>query len=439
MQKFSKTHLLGWIIEHKSSDNERLTDWWDLELQKFWNVYSLIKKHYYEAEWVEKSDLVDWAIKWLVDALWDKHSEFLSVEETESFEKMLSWDFEWIWAVVDKLEIWVQIERLIKWSPAEKYGLLKDDVIIKADDFELKNLSLFDAVWKIKWPAWTKVLLTILRAWESEALEIEVVRQKIKIPSVEQKIFEDENIWYIAVNIFGHWTSEEFIKALEKTEDSKTDWLIIDLRNNGWGFLWSAVEILSEFIEGGKPLVVTKHKDRFFNEWYRSSNSWKMFWQKIVVLINGSSASASEITAWALQEYKKAIIVWEKSYGKWSVQTPYTLKDKSLLKLTIANWFTPIEDRNIDKEWIEPDVLIEFEREDYNLKACQESWKCDAEMEQKDFEIYDRQLEEAKKVLLEFLWSDTLQVVIDNANERLWNNDKKEIKEESETGEGVEE
>ena len=411
-----------------NSDISRPNMFWeekDLDLEKFWEIYSTIKKDYYDVEWIKKSDLIEGMVKWLVKALWDKHSEFLTQKENEEFSKMLSGDFEGIGAVVDKLDFWVKIERVLKGSPAEKFWLLKDDIIIEANQKKLEDLNLFEAVAKIKWPAGTKVVLKILRNWEKEALDIEVIRDKIKIPSIEEKYFEEEKLWYIALNMFWDNTARDFKKALKNISEKNPEWLIIDLRNNGGWYLISAVEILSEFIKKGELLVTTKYKNRLFNEVYKSANTWGTFDKKIVVLINGSSASASEITSWALREYNKAIIVWEKSYGKGSVQKPFILDDGSMLKLTIAKWFTP-QDKNIDKEWIAPDVTVKILKQDYNLEECKKKWACKEDLEQKDFEIYDRQLEEAKKVLKNFIKKWTLQVVIDEENERLWNKVKKD-------------
>ena len=344
--------------------------------------------------------LVDSAIKWLVEWLWDKHSQFFNTKETKKFNDMLSWDFEWIWAVVDKNELWVTIERIIKWSPAKKYWLKAKDIIIKANWISLEWLWLYDAVDKIKWPAWTKVLLEIIRSWEKEVLEKEVIRDKIKIPSVDSKSFDDWNIGYISINMFWEDTASEFKKALDKNINTK--WLIIDLRDNWGWYLQSAVSILSNLIEDDKVLVVTKYKDIFSNISYPSINDWNIYKWKIVVLINENSASASEITAWALKDYNKAILVWKNSYGKWSVQKPFNLKDWSMLKLTVAKWFTP-NDINIDHEWIKPDVEVDFKKKDYTP----EKWKED------NFVPYDRQLEVAKDVLNSFIKNNAYKLSID--------------------------
>jgi len=376
--------------------NNKLDVFWskDLDLEKFWQVYSIVKKNYYEESWVKKDDLVNWAISWMIKALWDKHSEFMDSEQTKKFNEVLAWDFEGIWAVVEKTEMWIKVDRLIKWSPAKKAWVKKDDIIIEANWENLVWLDLFDAVNKIKGPAWTKVKLKIVRPGENDVLNIDVIRDKIKIPSVETKTltWTYENIWYIALNMFWENTAEEFEKALK--ENSNKEWLIIDLRDNWWGYLQSAVQILSNFVESWKTLVETKYKNNLKNTKYKSINfddepyNWK-----IVILLNQNSASASEITALALKKYKNAIIIWEKSYGKWSVQEPFNLDDWSLLKLTIAKWFVPGY-KNIDWKWIKPDLEVDFVEDDFK-------------------NLFDRQLDIAKKVIKDYIDLDSKQKVLE--------------------------
>ncbi len=358
-----------------------------LDLKNFWNVYDIIEESYFSTGTIKKEDLVEWAISGMVQALGDQHSEFMNPEMYKKFDEALSWDFEWIGAVVEKDPLWVRVERIIKGSPAKKYDVRARDVIIEANGESLQDLEVFEAVEKIKGPAGTKVLLKILREGEDDFLNIELVREKIHIPSVEEKYFEDEKIAYIALNMFGETTAQEFAEALENVKKSKAEGLIIDVRDNGGWYLQSAQEIVSHFIPEGEVVVETRSKDAFLNQKYFSLDYGTIYDKKIVILINGNSASASEITAWALREYNKAILLWEKTYGKGSVQQPFELNDGSLLKLTVARWFTP-QGKSIDGEGITPDIAIEFQEEDYK-------------------NLYDRQLEEAKKLLQMFIekWS----------------------------------
>lgn len=369
----------------------------DLDLTTFWEVYDEVKKNYYSFEWIKNEELVNGMIKWMVESLWDKHSEFMNIEEQKQFEDMLSWDFEWIGAVVETNEIGVIVERLISGSPAKNAWVLSWDIIIKANGEELKGLSLYEAVGKIKGPAGTKVMLTIIRGWENDIIEKEVTRDKIKIPSVNTEYLDDGKIWYIALNMFWDTTDLEFKSALADVKSKNVEGLIIDLRDNGGWYLQSAVQILSHFVENNKTLVQTKYRNSFMNQKYISINDGEIFDKKIVIIINWNSASASEITAWALSDYGKAIIVWEKSYWKGSVQEPYTVKN-GLLKLTIARWFTP-NGTSIEENGITPDIEIKFTKEDFDNK-------------------YDRQKEEAIKILKDFIKNGALQITIDSYLEK---------------------
>lgn len=364
----------------------------DLNLNLFWQVYNIIISNYYSSDELKEKTLEYWLIDWLVKSLWDKYSEFMTPEITKEFENTLSWDFEWIWAVIEKNELWVMVDRVLKWSPALESWILKWDIIIKANNKELKDLSANEAVSFIKWQAWTKVELTILRAWEKDLIIKNVTRNKIKIPSVDTTDLKDPEIWYISLNMFWENTANEFKELLDTFNNEKTKWIIIDLRDNWGGYLQTAVEILSNFIKNKEVLVTTKYKDELLNTPYYSENSWAIFNKKIVVLINGNSASASEITAWALKDYNKAILVWEKSYWKWSVQQPFDLPDWSMIKLTIAKWYTP-KDYSIDHNWIDPDIKVSFKKEDYE-------------------NMYDRQLEEAKKILKKYIKLDSIPLTV---------------------------
>jgi len=376
-----KTTNIIWILNKQK----------DLDLKNFWEVYELIKKDFYSEETIDKSKLVEWAIKWMVDSLWDKHTEFLTQKEEERFNEILSWDFEWIWAIVEKSILWVKIERIIKWSPAKKYWLLKGDIITEANWIKLKDLDLYDSVENIKWASWTSVSLKIIRTGEQEIIQKNIIRWKIKIPSITFSKIKESDLWYISINMFWENTDEEFEKAL--WELKKTKWIIIDLRDNWWWYLEKAVNILSLLIENNKDLVYTKYKKFYENAVYKSINSWNIYKWKIIILINENSASASEITAWALRDYDKAIIVWKKSYWKWSVQIPFEISWWWMLKVTRAKWFTP-KDKNIDKEWISPDIEIDFEKQDYEKQ-------------------YDRQLEKSKEILKEFIKLWSLKLTID--------------------------
>jgi carboxyl-terminal processing protease len=383
-------------LENTSLNKEQfLTKYFSDEIptKKLEEVYKIVKENFYSIDWVKNQDIADGIVRWYVESLWDKHTEFMNNEEKKQFDEMLSGDFEWIGAIVEKHELGVSIDRVINGSPAKKFDIRSGDIVIKVDDISIEGFTVYDAVAKIKWPANTQVKLTILRQWEGDFIEKTVLREKIKIPSVDSKILEGTQIGYITVNIFWDETAHDFNKVLDDFTAKKVEWIIIDLRDNWGGYLQSAVEMLSHIIEDGKVLVETKYRNPLENRNYYSINDGNIYTWKIVVLVNGNSASASEITAWALREYDKAIIVGEKTYGKWSVQEPFDLSDGSLLKVTIAQWYTP-KGHMIDKQWIIPDIEVKFEEEDFKKQ-------------------YDRQLEEAKKVLKEFIKTGALQLTVD--------------------------
>ena len=248
----------------------------------------------------------------------------------------------------------------------------------------MKNLTLSDAVSKIRGPTDTTVVLEIIRLGQRENIIKTVTRKRINIPSVDGKILEGTSVGYITLSIFGEKTADDFVKTLDGLSAKNPTGLIIDLRDNGGGYLETAVSILSNFIEKDKVLVTTKEKNPFLNRSYFSyGNTRKAI--PIVVLINENSASASEITAGALKDYNLAILVGQKSYGKGSVQQPFNLSDGSEMKVTVAKWYTP-KDYGIDKVGINPDIEVKFEKDDFDKK-------------------YDRQLEEAKKILSDFIVS----------------------------------
>lgn len=357
-----------------------------VDLTLFNEVYDIVSNSYYSFNNISEKDIAYWMIDGFIKSLKDKHSEFFNIEETKKFKEVLNGNFEWIGAVVEKNDFGVIIDRIIAWSPAKEFWLLAGDIIIKANNIDLKDLSVNDAVGKIRWPAWTKIKLEIIRKWEKEILIKEVTRKKIDIPSVDYKIL-DWNIGYIMLSIYWEQTGDEFKKSLDEIMAKNVKWLIVDIRDNWGGYLETAVSVLSNFVEKDKTLVVTKERNPLNSKSYFSY--WNEYNKKIplIILINWNSASASEITAWALKDYNLAIITWEKSYGKWSVQEPFNLSDGSEIKITVAKWYTPL-DHLIDWIGIKPDIEINFLKEDYDKK-------------------YDRQLEESKNILnklIEFKW-----------------------------------
>ena len=373
------------IIIDKNVNNSKEDS---LNLDKYFSVYDKIKDNYYDFWEVKKEDLVEKSIVWLVSWLNDPYTEYFNPNENKNFMSSLSWDFEWIWAVLEKVDIWVKITSVVENSPAESAWIKPWDIVTDVNWTNIAKMSTTEVIALIKWPAGKEVNLVLKRG--DETIEKQLFTKAIVIPSIAGKEIDDD-IWYIWVATFWDKTWIEFKKELDKLKNKK--WIIIDLRNNGGWYLEIAINMLENFIKRWDVIAYTKYKD-WKKDTYYSRSLWDLYNWKIVVLINWFSASASEIFAWVMKDYQKAILVWEKTYWKGSVQQPIELKDWSMIKITIAKWFTP-KDKNIDKEWIEPDVEIKLTEEDAEKK-------------------YDRQLEEAKKVLKSYLNSTSMQLSIDN-------------------------
>ncbi len=351
----------------------------DLQIAPVKEAYNIIAREYYGFNSIKKDDLVHGMIKGMVESLGDVHSEFLDEEKRKELHEAIEWNFEGIWAYVGKIEKGVLIRHVFENSPAKEWGLQDGDIIEKVWNEGVKELTISEAVKKIRGPANSKVTLSILRIEnkKEQRFDREIIRKQVQIPSVIGKVLSGSSVGMITVGIFWENTNQEFINTYNRLEWSGITSLIIDLRDNPGWLLSTAIDIVSNFVENGKVIVETRGNMKELNKKYYSDGLNKKPLPTII-LINENSASASEITAGSLQDYKKAIIVGMKSYWKWSVQEPIPLHDGSELKLTIARWYTP-NGKWIDKIGIIPDVSVALEKEDYSV-------------------LFDRQLEKWKEI-----------------------------------------
>ena len=317
--------------------------------------------------------------KGFVESLGDRHTQFFDPDEAKRFQEALSGDFEGIGAYVDKADFGVYVQQVIAGSPAKEAGVQQGDVILTSNGAELKSLSLPDAIAKIRGPDGSWAELGVLRPGKAGTLTIKVQRRKITIPSVEAKTLSGGEA-YIQVSSFGEKTADEFSKELSKAYERGAKGLILDLRDNGGGYLETAVEMLSQFLDKGRVTVTVKQSGAKDQTYLSRGRTWPQV--PVVVLVNGNSASASEITAGALKEHGVAVLVGRRTFGKGSVQQPFELSDGSEVKITVAHWFTP-DGNGIDGKGIEPDVPVDFVQEDFDKK-------------------FDRQLDVARKVLAVF-------------------------------------
>ena len=375
---FSKT-----VSNYTHSQFESSLSWSSLfTSQKIRSVEKTIQDKYYHFSQKSKEDIENAMIWSLVESLWDRHSSYFPPKEAKEFSEVLNGNFEGIGAVIDEHMKGIVIRKVFDTSPAKKSWLEDGDIILKVGNDSMLGMRADEAVKKIKWPKGSKVQITYIR-WENAIPNtIEITRDTINIPSTQERMFTWAflDIGYIEVAFFWERTPEEFQKSLQKITASWAKAVVLDFRNNGWWYLDAAVDILSLLLPDHTLAVTTKENDPQKTEsLYTKSNIHTNTSIPIIMIINNLSASATEIVAWALQDHKRAIIIGEQSYGKWSVQEPFILKDGSILKLTIAKWYTP-EDKNIDNNGITPDILIPLFDRDFTAR-------------------YDRQVENAKMIL----------------------------------------
>ncbi len=325
-----------------------------LDLSKFWTVYDLVKNQYVGS--VNSVDAVNGAAKGLVDSLGDPYSSLLEPTARQELNDELSGAFQGIGAELTVKNNVITVVAPLTGSPAEKAGLKASDIVVKINDLSTEKMSLSDAVSKIRGPKGTTVKLSVLRGGD-QTLDITVQRDDIQVKSVVWKM--DGSVGYIEIHQFGDDTVNLTKQAVQELLVKKPTALIIDLRNNPGGYLNDVAPITGLFVP---PSVIVQEKYRDGKtDQIRSTDVPIAPDLKLFVLTNGGSASAAEIVAGALQDYKRATLVGQKTFGKGSVQDLIPLSDGSALRLTIAEWLTP-NNRSINKQGIEPDVKIDGDK-----------------------------------------------------------------------------
>jgi len=327
------------------------------KIQQFVDVYKKIKDQYVDE--VDDSTLFNYAIEGMVSKL-DPYSDYLSKDDFSELKIGTTGRFGGIGIEITMEDGFVKIIAPIDDTPAQKAGLKSGDLVIEVQDVSLKDKSLNDAVKLMRGEPGTNVKVKILRKKEKQPLDFELTRQIIVSKGIKTKVF-NEDIGYLRLSSFQSNSTTNVRKAiyeLRKETNKKMSALILDLRNNPGGVLGAAVGISDLFLESGK-IVYTKGRTNNSDLEYVANSEDILQGIPLYVLINGGSASASEIVAGALQDHKRAIIYGEKSFGKASVQSIQEMFDGSALKLTTARYYTP-NDRNIHGNGIEPDIKIEF-------------------------------------------------------------------------------
>jgi len=326
----------------------------------FWESWDLLHKNYVDQP-LDDTKLMQGAIRGMMGSLGDSHTMYMDPAQYTQANTTLSGQYDGIGAWVDTTGDYLAIVSPMKGSPAEKAGLKPQDKILKIDGVDQTGIPGDLVIQKVLGPAGTNVTLTILRAGQ-EPFDVTVTRAHITIPTVEGKMLSG-NIAYVQLNTFGDQTTADLRATLKGLMGRNPKGLILDLRNNGGGYLQTSIEVVSEFADKG-VVVYEKYGDGRLDE-HDVIPGGQATTIPMVVLINEGSASASEITAGALQDYGRAKLVGATSYGKGSVQSWIPLsKNQGAVAITIAKWLTPLK-RTIDHIGLTPDVVVEITKEDY--------------------------------------------------------------------------
>jgi carboxyl-terminal processing protease len=326
----------------------------------FWQAWDMVHQYYVDQP-VDNTTLVQGAIRGMIDALGDPHSGYSNPQETIDLNNYFEGAYDGIGAYVDTRGDFLTITATIPGYPAEQAGLQIGDQIIAVDGQDVTGMDP-DVVrmTRVMGQEGTQVTLTIKRVDVELPIQVTITRAHIVIPSVTSKML-DNQIGYIQVTMFGETTAADFHNQLEQLMNQNPQGIILDLRNNGGGYLHAGIAVASEFIDHG---VIVSEQDSNGNQTPNNAIPGGLATSiPLVVLVNGNTASASEIVAGAIQDYGRGKLVGELTYGKGSVQTYYPLNDGGLARITIAKWLTP-NGRAIDKLGLTPDVEVAMTQAD---------------------------------------------------------------------------
>jgi len=335
----------------------------DVDFSLFWEAWNLLNEKYVDTSKLDREKLIFGAVSGMVKAVGDPFSSFMNPEESEQFAQDMEGTFEGVGVEMGmKNDILTVISPLMG-SPADKAGLKAGDRILKIDDALTTDMSVDEAVTKIRGPKNTEVRLTILRNSDNNPREIKIVRDTINVKSVTVE-FKDNDIALIRITRFGDDTTAEMNRAASLIVSQKARGVVLDLRNNPGGYLEAAIDVSSKFVPQGKTVVSEEERNGGKKD-YTAKGGSILNHLPVAVLVNGGSASSSEITAGALRDNLDAPLIGKKTFGKGSVQELEKLAGGSSMRITIARWLTPNGDYIMEKG-IDPAFDIDLTEEDYN-------------------------------------------------------------------------
>ncbi|MHB1005871.1 MAG: S41 family peptidase [Chloroflexota bacterium] len=325
----------------------------DEQIALFKQAWQLLDQEFYAGDALKKPDAVYGAIKGTIEALGDPYTSFATPRQAEVQMEDLSGKFEGIGATVEVRDGRLIVVAPEPGRPADRAGLRAGDFISQIDGKSTEGLTVTEAVSRIRGPRGSTVTLRIVRDGQVDPFDVAVAREEIKLQYVRWQMLPDK-VAYLRLTQFGSVTPD-FLAALKEIRQQGARKLVLDLRNNPGGYLDVSIEIASQFLEKGT--VVQQEERDGKRETFAVKPGGTMKDLPMAVLVNKGSASASEIVAGALQDYQRAVLVGEKTFGKGSVQKIHTLADKSSLRITVARWFTP-NGRAIHETGLEPDIAV---------------------------------------------------------------------------------
>ena len=331
----------------------------------FWESWKLVHDQYVDQP-VSDVTLMRGAIRGMLDSLGDPHTSYMDPDQFRQQQAPLSGGYEGIGAYVDITGKYLTIMGPMPDSPAEKAGLKVGDQVIAVDKQDVTGMDGELVLKRILGPAGTPVTLTIQRPEVKDPFDVTITRSKISLPSITGKML-DNNIAYVQLSTFGQNTDDEFRKTLQPLLDKKPAGLILDLRNDGGGYLNTAINIVSEFIPEGKVALYEQYGTGKMQTYTTTGNGIAAD-IPLVVLVNEGTASASEITAGAIQDYGRGKLIGVTTYGKGSVQNWIPLNNsQGAVRITIAHWLTPNK-RQINKIGLKPDLEVKLTDADIKAK-----------------------------------------------------------------------
>lgn len=338
------------------------------DFSPFWKAWNILKEKSIHNIDTTDQERVWGAISGLTNSIGDPYTVFFPPKENKSFNEEIQGSFEGIGAEIGIKDKILTVIAPLKDTPAWNSGLKAGDKIFNIDETSTSDMTIDDAIDLIHGPKGSIVTLTILRDGERETREIKITRDKIQIPTLDTELRED-GIFVIKLYSFSENSDTLFKEAILEFINSRSKKLILDLRGNPGGYLGSAVNIGSWFIDEGKTILIEDSGEGTKQKIYRSHGP-RLFTKDLsfIVLVDGGSASASEILAGALKEHGIAKLVGEKTFGKGSVQELLKVTDDTSIKVTVANWLTP-NGTSISLKGIEPDIKVEFTIEDFEKKS----------------------------------------------------------------------